>query len=159
MLVLQVPRQFLLVDLLHLVCLSEFLPLELVSSDFVDASEQLPRHVKPCLLSGLESLETYVAEPKQLVAGSSFNFDSPSHQLQTLNFTKLSKERLELLSQLFDCRTAIVRETFKVEVVTSQVLHKLEGVLLNEFLPQFLPLTLCHVEPSKVAFVLLREVC
>jgi hypothetical protein len=61
-LVLQIPRQLFLVDLLHLVSLTKLLPLELVDVDLVVASEELFCHVKASLLRRFKRLETHIAE-------------------------------------------------------------------------------------------------
>lgn len=94
MLILQVPHELFLINLLHLVSLSQLLPLELVRDDFEFVPEQLFRHIEASFLCGLQSLETYVAEAQKLFTTLTLTLHHSSlHELKTLYITKFTEER------------------------------------------------------------------
>lgn len=94
MLILQVPHELFLINLLHLVSLSQLLPLELVGHDFEFVPEQLFRHIEASFLCRLQSLETYVAEAQKLLTTLTLTLHHSSlHEFKTLDITKFAEER------------------------------------------------------------------
>jgi hypothetical protein len=94
MLILQVPHELFLINLLHLVSLSQLLPLELVGHDFEFVPEQLFRHIEASFLCRLQSLETYVAEAQKLLTTLTLTLHNSSlHEFKTLDITKFAEER------------------------------------------------------------------
>jgi len=94
MLILQVPHELFLINLLHLVSLSQLLPLKLVGHDFEFFPEQLFRHIEASFLCRLQSLETYVAEAQKLLTTLTLSLHhSFLHELKTLDITKFAEER------------------------------------------------------------------
>jgi len=92
MLIFQIPHELFLINLLHLVSLSQLLPLELVSYDFEFVPEQLFRYIKSSFLCRLQILETHVAEAQKLLTTMTLALHSSLHELKTLHITKFAEE-------------------------------------------------------------------
>lgn len=130
MLVFQVACELLLVDLLHLVGLTELFPLELVSVDLIRTSEGFFVDVEACLLCRFQRLKTHIAKAQEFILCGTFDLNGALHQLETLDLTELLKESLELSCEVCDRSPLVVRwEALEVQVVACEVLHELKGVL------------------------------